>query len=281
VTTNNKNNGILLLITAFLSLLPCTLYAGDFTLGADISWATEMESKGEKLYNYKGDEREAFQLIKEMGLKAVRLRVWVNPEKHGNWCSKEDVLAKAKRAQALGMDIMIDFHYSDWWADPAKQNIPEAWAKHKYKQMLTDVATHTTEVLTLLKDNGINVKWVQVGNETSNGMLWSVKTNATTGWEEKDENGNTTITQSMGHIEKNPEQYAGFIKAGYEAVKTVYPDAKVIVHLDNGYNNSMYNKNLDILRDNGAKWDIIGMSLYPYWARNYEASAPRLFAEWY
>ena len=148
------------LIAALLLALPLGLSADNFTLGADISWVTEMESKGEKLYNYKGEERETFQLMKEMGMGAVRLRVWVNPAKHGNWCDKEDVLAKAKRAQALGMDVMIDFHYSDWWADPAKQNIPEAWTKHKYKQMLTDVANHTTEVLTLLKDNGIDVKWV-------------------------------------------------------------------------------------------------------------------------
>lgn len=269
----------ILFIATLMAVLPSILFAGDFTLGADISWSTEMESKGDKLYNYRGEEREPFALMREMGLNAVRLRVWVNPAKHNNWCGKEDVLAKAKRAQALGMDIMIDFHYSDWWADPAKQNIPEEWKKHKYKQMLTDVADHTKEVLSLLKENSINVKWVQVGNETSNGMLWSVKTDPVTGWEIKDENGNTTITQSMGHLERNPEQYAGFFKAGYDAVKSVFPEAKVIVHLDNGFNNSLYNKNLDVLKDGGAKWDIIGMSLYPYWSRKYEASAPRLFAE--
>lgn len=253
--------------------------ADDFTLGADISWATEMEHKGERLYNYLGEERDAFTLMKEMGLNAVRLRVWVNPERHGGWCNKEDVLTKARRAQELGMDVMIDFHYSDWWADPAKQNIPAAWAKHKYKQMLIDVANHTTEVLSLLKDNGINVKWVQVGNETTNGMLWTVKTDTNTGWEIKDDNGQTIIVHSMGHIENNPEQYAGFFKAGYEATKMIYPEAKVIVHLDKGYSNSLYNKNLDILRKNGAKWDIIGMSVYPYWSRKHESSVPRLFAE--
>ncbi|MDO4171711.1 MAG: glycosyl hydrolase 53 family protein [Prevotellaceae bacterium] len=253
--------------------------ADDFTFGADISWATEMEHKGERLYNYQGEERDAFTLMKEMGLSAVRLRVWVNPERHGGWCNKEDVLTKARRAQALGMDVMIDFHYSDWWADPAKQNIPAAWAKHKYKQMLIDVANHTTEVLSLLKDNGINVKWVQVGNETTYGMLWTVKTDPNTGWEIKDDNEQTTIVHSMGHIEKNPEQYAGFFKAGYEATKTIYPEAKVIVHLDKGYSNSLYNKNLEILRKNGAKWDIIGMSIYPYWSRKHESSVPRLFAE--
>ncbi len=267
-------------ITAAMMLLLCTTtVAGDFTLGADISWSTEMESRNQTLYNYQGEPRDAFTLMQEMGLTAVRLRVWVNPEKHGNWCNTDDVVKKALRAKALGMDIMVDFHYSDWWADPAKQNIPEAWKKHKYKQMVTDVAQHTTDVLTTLRNNGIDVKWVQVGNETSNGMLWSVKTDPQTGWEIKDEQGNTTITQSMGHLERNPEQYAGFIKAGCEAAKAVYPNTKVIVHLDNGYDDRLYSRNLDVLKAGGVNWDITGMSLYPYWSRKHEPSAMRLFAE--
>lgn len=252
-----------------------------FVLGADLSWVTEQESRGQKFYNYNGEERDAFALMKEMGLDMVRLRVWVDPSKHGNWCDKNDVLNKAKRAKALGMGVMIDFHYSDWWADPAKQNIPAAWAKHKYKVMLQDLKNHTTEVLQLLKDNGIEPEWVQVGNETSNGMLWSVEVDPVTGWEKKDEYGNTTIVHSMGHLQRNPEQYAGFFAAGYDATKAVFPKTKVIVHLDNGFDPHLYNRNLDVLKNNGCKWDIIGMSIYPYWARQakMEDSAARTFAD--
>lgn len=229
-----------------------------FVLGTDMGWLTEYESKGWKCFDRFGDEREAMSLMGDYGIKAQRIRVWVDPSKHGGWCDKNDVLVKCKRAKALGQDIMIDFHYSDWWADPAKQNIPAAWAKHKYKQMLVDVAQHTKEVLQLLKDNGVMPRWVQVGNETSDGMLWPV-----------------------GKLSENPKQYAGLFKAGYDAVKEICPEAKVIVHLDNGYKNSLYNENLDALRDNGAKWDMIGMSLYPYWARKggSDVSAMRLFAE--
>lgn len=228
----------------------------DFALGADISWVTQFESNGRKFYNYKGEERETTALMKELGLNAIRLRVWVNPQGKGAWCNKEDVLVKAKRAHDLGMDIMIDFHYSDSWADPGKQPIPAAWANHKYKQMQKDVAAHTTEVLQLLKDNGVTPKWVQVGNETSNGFLWP-----------------------MGNAKENPKQYAGLFAAGYDATKAVFPDAKVIVHLDNGFDDELYRWNLDALRDNGAKWDIIGMSIYPYWAKDSgkEPSAARLF----
>ncbi len=254
------------LFTLLLLLSSMVSMAQDFALGADISWITELESKGQKWYNWQGEERECTALMQEMGMNAVRLRVWVNPVKHDNWCNKEDVFVKALRAKKLGMDIMIDFHYSDWWADPAKQNIPQAWEKHSYKQMLKDVKNHTVEVLSFLKDNGVTPKWVQVGNETSNGMLWSVEMDPVTGWEKKDANGNTIITKSMGHWERNPKQYAGFIGAGYDAVKSVFPEALVIVHLDNGFDNDLYNKNLDIIKNGGGKWDIIGMSLYPYWS---------------
>ena len=240
----------------------------DFYKGADISWVTELESKGQKFYNANGQERECTALMKEYGMNAIRLRVWVDPSKHDNWCNKEDVLVKAKRAKALGMEVMIDFHYSDWWADPAKQNIPASWKGHSYEEMKKDLANHTKEVLQFMKDNGITPKWVQVGNETTNGMLWSVQTNEQ-GWEIKDENGNTIITESMGHASRNPEQYAGFFKAGYEAVKEIFPNAIVIVHLDNGFDEALYNWNLDILKNNGAEFDMIGMSLYPYWAESF------------
>ena len=115
----------------------------DFYKGADISWVTELESKGHKFYNANGQERECTTLMKEYGMNAIRLRVWVDPFKHGNWCNKEDMLVKAKRAKNLGMEVMVDFHYSDWWADPAKQNIPESWRGHSYEDMKKDLANHT------------------------------------------------------------------------------------------------------------------------------------------
>ena len=222
----------------------------DFYKGADISWVTELESKGHKFYNANGNERECTALMKEYGMNAIRLRVWVDPKEHDNWCNKEDLLVKAKRAKALGMEVMVDFHYSDWWADPSKQNIPKAWKGHTYEQMKKDVTDHTKEVLQLLKDNGITPKWVQVGNETSNGFLWD-----------------------MGHATNNPKQYAGLFASGYEAVKEVFSDAIVIVHLDNGWDENLYNWNLDILKNHGAKFDMIGMSLYPYWSEIYHGKS--------
>lgn len=238
--------------------------SNDFVKGADVGGLSAQVDHGVVFHDTLGNERECLDLLKDYQIDAIRLRVWVNP-KHG-YCGKEDVLRQAKHAHEKGMDLMIDFHYSDWWADPAKQPIPAAWENHSYEEMRKDLYDHTVEVLSLLKQNQIPVRWVQVGNETSNGMLWSVKKDSVTGWELKDENGRTTITKSMGHIKTEPEQYAGFIASGYDAVKSVYPDAIVIVHLDNGFDPNLYDYNLGTILKYGGKFDMIGMSLYPYWA---------------
>ncbi len=229
-----------LLMVVWLGLPANAQSQRTFWLGADISGTRELEARGTKLYNAKGEERENTALMKELGLNAVRLRVWVNPK--AGFCSKEDVLVMALRAKVLGMAVMIDFHYSDWWADPAQQNIPEAWKDLNYKQMKKALAKHTCETLKLLKDNGIDVRWVQVGNETTNGFLWE-----------------------MGRASTNMKQYAGLSQAGYKAVKKVFPKAEVIVHLDGGCDPKRYHFIFDGLRQYGAKWDMIGLSVYPYW----------------
>ena len=191
---------------------PDAIEKGEFAKGADISWATQMEKDGVKFYGADGNAIECTALMKEIGMNAIRLRVWVNPE--DGWCGKEDVLVKAKRAQALGLRLMIDFHYSDSWADPSKQAKPAAWADFGVEKLAEAVAGHTEEVLTLLKDNGVDVEWVQVGNEVNNGML-----------------------HPEGNIgkEENILNFVNFFNAGYNAVKKVFPQAKVILHRSDGH----------------------------------------------
>ena len=192
-------------------------------------------------------DKEPFWLGGDIsGMNATRLRVWVNP-KHG-FCSPEDVLKMAKRSQALGMPVMIDFHYSDWWADPGKQNPPEAWGGMTLEQTKKALADHTRQTLQLLKNEGIDVKWVQVGNETTHGFLWP-----------------------MGRFEENPVNYASLTKAGIKAVREVYPEAEVIIHLDNGFDQGLYDRVFDSLKSNGVEWDTIGISVYPYWAPEWNA----------
>ncbi|MBP3290003.1 MAG: glycosyl hydrolase 53 family protein [Alistipes sp.] len=244
-------NRLLLLVFACFVLAGCHSESGEeqlpegpvqsasgFARGADISWVTQLEKEGYVFYNTSGQVRECTALMKELGMDAIRLRVWVNPE--NGWCGKDDVLKKARRAKALGMRLMIDFHYSDSWADPGKQTPPAAWAGANLMEMQNLVKTHTADVLRALKAENIAVEWVQVGNETSNGMLWP-----------------------MGKCDTSPAAYAALHNTGYEAVKSVYPDAKVIVHLHNGDDANLYNWLLGELERKGAKYDMIGMSLYP------------------
>ncbi len=209
-----------------------------FAKGADVGWLTEMEASGVKFYDDNGKETECLKLLRSLGVNSIRMRVWVNPS--DGWNGKEDVIAKAWRAKQLGFRIMIDFHYSDTWADPSKQTIPAAWQNYDLEQMKTAVASHTTEVLQALKDKDIDVEWVQVGNETTTGMLWP-----------------------MGDATKSMSNYAQLELSGYNAVKAVYPNAKVIVHVDEGNKLGKFTWLFDGLKENGGKWDVIGMSLYP------------------
>jgi len=234
---------LLLMATALPVKAQTAAQANDFVKGADVGFLTGQERRGVVFHDRNGRERECLELLKnDYQLSAIRMRVWVNPR--GGDCDKHELLAMALRTKAMGMDLMVDFHYADSWADPAKQPIPKAWQEHNYEQMKQDVRRHTVDVLSLLKLYGVEPRWVQVGNETANGLLWP-----------------------MGHIEQHPEQYAGLVTAGYDAVKEVFPRAIVIVHLDRGHKQSLYDWNLGILRQHGAKFDMVGMSLYPYWAR--------------
>lgn len=225
-----------------LALTFTTVSAQDqLWLGADISGVSADEARGRHFYDTDGNEADLFKLMQYYGMNSIRLRVWVNPE--DGFCSPGDVLQMALRAKELGMPVMIDFHYSDWWADPGKQNIPAEWLDMGVEEMSLALAEHTRNTLDLLKSADVDVRWVQVGNETTHGFLWP-----------------------LGRIEDNPDNYAMLTQAGFDAVKEVYPDAQVIIHLDNGFDQDLYDRVFDSLQDRGVNWDIIGMSLYPFWA---------------
>ncbi len=217
-------------------------HAASFSCGADVSWLPQMEAKGYKFYDDNGVQKDCLQILKEHGINSIRLRVWVNPsnDPYSGHCSKAETVALAKRCASMGFRIMIDFHYSDSWADPGKQYKPEAWKNHTITQLQTDVYDHTLDVLNALKSNGVTPEWVQVGNETNNGMLW--------------DDGKASVSM---------KNFAQLVTRGYDAVKTVFPDAKVIVHISNGYDNSLFRWIFDGLKNNGGKYDVIGMSLYP------------------
>lgn len=211
-----------------------------FTRGADVSWLTQMEKEGCKFYKTDGTQSECMALLKCYGIDAIRLRVWVNPK--DGWCGKDDVVAKARRAKDLGLRVMIDFHYSDWWADPGKQNKPEAWKSLDFEGLKKAVADHTKDVLNALKAAGVAPEWIQIGNETTGGMLWPDGQNYT----------------DAGFV-----SYIQLHNAGYDAAKAVFPQAKALVHVDNGWKWETLDWFFKNFKIKGGKCDLIGLSLYP------------------
>lgn len=206
--------------------------------GADISWVTEMENAEMPFYNSQGVKKDCFVLMKDLGFNTVRLRVWVNPKDGYN--NLADLLIKAKRAKALGFKLLIDFHYSDSWADPGKQNMPEEWKGKTITELVSKVYDHTFEVLNALKSNSIIPEFVQIGNETNDGMLWEV-----------------------GRASTNMDTFSKLLDAGYRATKKIDLSIGVIVHISNGYDKKLFNWMFEGLKKYKTRFDIIGMSLYP------------------
>ena len=214
-----------------------------FAKGADVGWLSQMELTGYKFFDVDGIEKDCLQLLKDRGMNTIRLRVFVNPSNDSinGHCSKDETVAMAVRAKNMGMRVLIDFHYSDSWADPSKQNKPAAWANHTFAELLSDVYNHTTDVLNALKAAGVKPEWVQIGNEIPSGILWP--------------EGKYT----------NFNQLAQLLNKGYEATKNIDSSIKVIVHIDQGNDNVRFRWFFDNARNNGVKYDVIGLSYYPYW----------------
>lgn len=210
--------------------------APGFARGADVSWLSQQEDEGIKFYDVRGRAADAMQVLKdECGINAIRLRVWVNPANRYN--AIPDVVAKARRAADLGMRLMIDFHFSDTWADPGHQDPPAAWKNFSLADLKVAMANHVKETLNALKEAGVTPEWVQVGNETRDGFMYEI-----------------------GRVKNH---FAELADAGYDAVKAVCPNAKVIIHVDNGWDNGASEWVYSNLAQNGTRYDIIGLSLYP------------------
>ncbi len=222
-----------------------------FAKGADVSWLPQMEVTGYTFYDADGTPKDGLQLLKDRGMNTIRLHVFVNPsnDKINGHKSAAETVAMAVRAKNMGMRILIDFLYSDSWADPGQQTKPAAWASHSFEELKSDVYTYTYDVLNALKTAGVTPEWVQIGNEIASGMLWP---------EGK--------TPNWGPL-------AQLLNKGYDATKAINPSIKVIIHLDQANDNARFRSFFDNVTANNVKYDVIGMSYYPYWlGSNYTAT---------
>lgn len=222
---------------------PTTIERGTFAKGADVSWITQLEAKGYTWQNAAGVSKELMTLLRDdCGVNAIRLRIWVNPENDATvkgWCNIDDFMIKARRANALGLRLMVDFHFSDTWADPGRQDIPSAWTNLDIQGVLSAMTAHINEVMTALQNEGIQPEWVQIGNETRTGMMWPI-----------------------GSID-TADNFTRMVNAGHDAVKAVFPSTLVIVHCDCGDQKWLYDRLYGKLKNESARYDMIGMSLYP------------------
>jgi len=226
--------------------LPKTTKPIDRMIGADISFLPEMESRGIK-FKENGVEKDGILLMKEHGFNYIRLRIFVNPENEKGYspklgyCDLKHTLEMAKRIKAAGLKILLDYHYSDYWADPQKQNKPLAWQNLDFNTLKDSVKAHTIKVLEALKAQGTLPEMVQIGNEINHGMIWP-----------------------DGHI-SNLDQLAGLIKAGIDGVNAVDSNIPIMEHLALGGQNKEAIFWLDNMIARGVKFDIIGLSYYPRW----------------
>ena len=218
-----------------------------FIKGMDLSTLPDVERCGGKFYD-NGKPGDAVSILKSYGMNLVRLRLWNDPYSEDGvpyGAGTNDLprtVAMAKRLKAAGVDWMLDLHYSDFWADPGKQTIPKSWRGMEPKALAGAVYDFTFSVMTTLASSGLLPTITAVGNELSNGLLWPY--------------GRTP----------NFENIVLFLNAGIQAVRDAAPGVKIMLHLDNGGNNTLYRTWFDSYFASGGKdFDYIGLSYYPFW----------------
>lgn len=216
-----------------------------FQCGMDVSFIDEVETEGGRYYS-DGAERDVLSIMKDSGVNAARLRIWNDPV--GGYCNLERTLAVGRRIKEQGMSFLLDFHYSDRWADPANQWKPKAWEGLPFEELADAVRTYTYETLIALQAYGAAPDMVQIGNEVTTGMLW----------DDGKVDGDCDTDEQW-------EKFASLLKAGIEGAKAALPEVVIMVHIDRGGDNAASVKFYDRMARHGVAFDVIGLSYYSWW----------------
>ncbi|RYY85798.1 MAG: DUF4982 domain-containing protein [Chitinophagaceae bacterium] len=215
-------------------------------LGADISFLPQLEARGIR-FTDKGKEQDVFDILKVHGINYIRLRIFNEPARDSGYapgkgfCDLAHTLAMAKRLKAAGMKFLLDFHYSDYWADPGKQYKAAAWKNVSFPQLRDSVYAFTSRVMLALKAQGTEPDMVQCGNEINHGMLWP-----------------------EGHV-SHLDSLAQLLVTAHRAVRVVSPKSLLLLHVALGGQNDESVWFIDNMLQRGVPFDIIGESYYPKW----------------
>ena len=231
----------------------------DMVRGVDVSSYQALINAGVKFYDFDGKEANLFKVLKDAGVNWVRLRLWNDPYNaeglgySGGTNDETSLVKMATDATKYGMKVLIDFHYSDFWADPAKQPLPKAWKNLSTDDLSNEIGLYTSKVLSDLKKAGANVQMVQVGNEVTNGAFGI--------WTDRDHGGNWATTWETADGAK----VAKYLGVGAKAVRQTLPNAKIAIQLETP-NINKYRSIMTVLRDNNVDYDYLGTSYYPFWS---------------
>lgn len=215
----------------------------DFVMGMDASSVLSLEAGGTKYYNYNGEEEDVFKILSDNGVNTIRVRVWNNPyDAEGNGygggnCDIETAVAIGKRANEYGMNLMVDFHYSDFWADPSKQMVPLAWKGMTADEKGDALYQYTVNSLNRLKEENVRVSMVQIGNETNGSFCGESK------WFD----------------------ISTLMENGCKAVREIYPNALIVLHFANPEKVTNYKDYAFKLDYYNIDYDVFASSYYPYW----------------
>ncbi|MEO3945848.1 glycosyl hydrolase 53 family protein [Gorillibacterium sp. CAU 1737] len=217
--------------------------SSDFIKGVDVSSILSLEKSGVRFYNEAGQEQDLFQTLSESGVNYVRVRIWNDPfDSAGRGYGGGDndlaaAIAIGKRATANGMKLLVDFHYSDFWADPAKQQVPKAWANLSFEEKKTAVYEYTRDSLQAMKAEGIAIGMVQVGNETNGKFIG----------------------------ESDMAKMSELFNQGSKAIREVDPSILIALHFTNPEKSGRYAGYAKTLADNKVDYDVFASSYYPFW----------------
>ncbi|MBO5528799.1 MAG: glycosyl hydrolase 53 family protein [Bacilli bacterium] len=236
-------------------------------LGIDASTLDQLEKYDPHFY-YEGKEIEPLSFLHEHnGIGLLRLRLWLDPYDeqgvpYGAGTNDFDCFLRlAKRGNAAGYKILLDFHYSDFWVDPAKQTMPKAWRGKTLEEVVDALYEYTRDTLLRVKAEGIELAGIQVGNEITHGMCWPL--------------GKLNYDADNRKIAKF-ENLALLLKAGTKACKEVFPDVKTVIHLEHSCSVEMQEHWFRSIIDLGVEFDVIGESYYSYWHGSLEELAANL-----